>query len=123
MDRKGFLKRLGIGVVAIPVIPELVKLAKEVKSEEEFIPRRVDPLPDDYVEIRGYGHHEEDIHLHWNDFDSVRVNDIIHLPKGDTYMVMTKTAYQAKLVPLEAGKPDVVLHIGNLFANFKSTFG
>jgi hypothetical protein len=113
MKRSEFLKRLGIGMIAIPMGPKILAEIKEMKlpQVEEKL-----PLPDDYVEIgkpdihdemlRKFGHHEEPwIHDYgW----PYRMNDIVLTVDEKQYLVTQVWEDRVVCTPLIDG-PEITL--------------
>jgi len=113
MKRSEFLKRLGLGIAAIPLAPQIIAATKEVFDGEKVntllsdeAGNWPDPEPKDpewgikhAKEL--YAHYEEPwIHEGW----PLRVNDLICVNNSDKqYLVTAMDADTATCTPLEEG--------------------
>lgn len=138
MKRSDFLKRLGLGIAAIPFAKQVAGAVTEVvrmDDEEGVFPRYVDPQPPEVLEQMRYGHYEEPF-VHpagW----PLRVNDLILVPdnsgeiEGELQYMVTSIHRDpiegheiATCLPLVDG-PEILLTKENsnsviVFSNIKS---
>ena len=124
MKRSEFLKRLGLGIAAIPLAPQIVAATKEafdgmrakalMDDEAGQWDDGVDPSwmkkPEIHDEMVGrYGHYEEPW-LHVINPWPLMINDLVEMDSGKTYLV-TKVHYgQAKLTAIDAQDEDVFVY-------------
>ena len=127
MKRSEFLKRLGLGVVAIPLAPTI---ARELMNDEAGVMSDgVEPLwnpkdPEYSLEQcrRVYSHFEED-RVHDTQPWPLRMNDVILLPNERTYVVTAERHGVVTLTPFEADQEVIYAKRGDemiRFSNLKS---
>lgn len=124
MKRSEFLKRLGLGIVAIPFAKQVAGAVTEIiteddesrkmirdggwTNEDDVFPRYVDPLPKDFDGFT-FSHYEEPwIHVvnPW----PLQINDVIMMDTEKTYLVTQVFYGQAKLTAIDSQDEDIFIY-------------
>jgi len=132
MKRSEFLKRLGLGIAAIPFAKQVAGAVTEVMNDEAGI--IADGVPKEWLAkppihdemIAKYGHYEEPwIHEGW----PLRLNDIIAIENSDDEYLVTalhrdpvEGKQMATCIPFKEGPPVYITRDNNIirFSNLKS---
>jgi len=119
MKRSEFLKRLGLGIAAIPMGAKLLAEVKEMKMPnvmddeagnwpDDVPPRYVDPLPKDFDGFT-FSHYEEPW-IHKLNPWPLQINDQILFPDETVYIVTAMMYGEAVLTPMDGRKKPVRIY-------------
>lgn len=128
MKRSEFLKRLGLGIAAIPLAPQFIAATKDsfdgakaktlLDDEAGVFPRYVDPQPQEIIDIYHetgdllYSHYEEPW-IHDAKPWPLMMWDTILLPNDKTYVVTEVRYGSAVLTPYSSKDKDLIVHKGD----------